>query len=205
MHPGGIKFGLSQGLLELSRGDVVVSARFLDNLSEMARRKVRRRKRVMCIWDEVVRSALQRMPYSLTGVPRQEYVPFYTGLDRIILQTMMPIAERIQMGRRFLTKNFISENLQAIVMKDTRTTHPQTLNEHWRIQFRKNYAAIKSLCQQHAPEHLRHAELLSLCELNRWLTDRENRQLDEFTGSLFSKEFWERMTGQPSDGPHRDS
>jgi len=159
----------------------------------------------MCIWDEVVRNALQRMPYTLTGVPKQEYVPFYTGLDRIILVTMIPIAERIQMGRRFLRKHFISEHLWVIVNKDTRTTHPKTLNEHWRIQFRKNYAAIKSLCRQHAPEHLRHAELLALCELNRWSTERENRLMDEFTASCFTKEFWERITGKPSDLPHRDS
>ena len=145
------------------------------------------------------------MPYTLEGVPRQEYMPFYAGIRRTILQTMMPIAEQIQMGRRFLTKTFISDKLWAIVTKDTRIIRGQTLNEHWRLEFRKNYAAIKSLCRQHAPEHLRHAELLALCELNRWMTKLENRRQDEFTASLFSKEFWERMTGQPSDGPHRDT
>src|SRR5689334_10374354 len=98
MHPAGIKFGLSQGLLEFRGADVVVTDRFLENLSEMARRKIRRRKRVMCIWEEVLTSGLRKTPYSLTDVPRWEYMPFYTGYERVVLQSMMPIAEQIQMG-----------------------------------------------------------------------------------------------------------
>jgi hypothetical protein len=52
MHPGGIGFGLSQGLLELNGDKVVVSAPFLKQLSEIARRWVRRRKRVMDVFDD---------------------------------------------------------------------------------------------------------------------------------------------------------
>ena len=200
MHPGGIKFGLSQGLLELNGDKAVVSAPFLEHLSEIARRWVRRRKRVIHIFDMVVTDALHRMPYTLDSVPRQEFVPFYTGLDRVVFQTMMPIAEEVGMGYRFLNKYFVSEGVWNELHKDTRTTHPKTPNEVWRIQFRKKYAAILALCRRNAPAHLRHAELLTLCEFYEWKTDLERARMNAFTSSLFSKEFWERMTGLPWKG-----
>jgi hypothetical protein len=187
MHPAGIKFGLSQGLLELRGAEVVVSGAFLENLSAMARRKIRRRKRVMCIWDEVLASGLRHTPYSLTGVPRQEFVPFYTGMERIIFQSVMPIAEQIQMGRRLGHRHFIADALYARLNRDLRRYHARTRNEAWRIRFRQIYAAIISLCKEHAPEHLRHAELLALCELNRWQTYRENLRMDKFTESLLRR------------------
>ncbi len=38
MHPAGIQFGLSHGLLELNGGGTVLSPPFLERISEMARR-----------------------------------------------------------------------------------------------------------------------------------------------------------------------
>ena len=140
------------------------------------------------------------MPYTLDGVPRQEYVPFYTGLHRVVFQTMMPIAEEVGMGHRFLKKYFVSEGMWDELKKDTRTTHPKTWNECWRIQFRKQYAAIQALCRRNAPAHLRHAELLTLCEFYESKTDLERARMTAFSSTFFSKEFWERMTGLPWKG-----
>jgi hypothetical protein len=189
MHPSGIKFGLSQGLLELSGADVVASRRSLENLSEMARRKIRRRKRVMCIWEEVLASGLRRTPYSLTGVPRQEFVPFYTGFERIVLQTMMPIAEQVRMGRRFGPRHFLAEGLLERLNKDTRRYYARTSNEAWRVRFRQIYCTVIQLCREHAPEYRCHAELLALCQFNNWQTDRENRKIAKFLDSLLHGHF----------------
>jgi hypothetical protein len=106
---------------------------------------------------------------------------------------MMPIAEQIQMGHRIFSKHFHADKLRAILNKDSRSVRVQSINEHWRLQFRKNYAAIIGLCKENAPEHLRHAELLALCELNRWMTELENRRIDEFSASLFSEDFQKRF------------
>jgi len=127
MHPGGIKFGLSQDLLELRGAHVVVSARFLENISAIARRWIRRRKRAMPQWEDIVGEALYSTPYSLEGSTRQEHVPFYMGLDRVILQTMMPIAEEAGMGKRSGDKYFVSSELITRVSKDTRSIHAPTL------------------------------------------------------------------------------
>jgi hypothetical protein len=57
----------------------------------------------------------------------------------------------------------------------------------WRMQFRKIYTVIIGLCKENAPLHLRHAELLALCELNRWMTPRELKCMDEFSRNFFRK------------------
>lgn len=86
MHPAGLKFGLTHGLLELDGGRVVLSPPLVESISAMARRKVQRRKRVLWIWDEAVAAGLRNVLVRIDA-PRQEYVPFYTGLDRIIFET----------------------------------------------------------------------------------------------------------------------
>ena len=52
MHPAGIKFGLTHGLLELDGERVVLSSPLVESISEMARRKVQRRKRVGVLFLE---------------------------------------------------------------------------------------------------------------------------------------------------------
>ena len=193
MHPSGIQFGLSQGLLELNGDAVVVSSPFRERISENARHWVRRRKRVLCIWDFVVIEALHDMPYSLEGARPRDYIPFYSGLDRAVLQSMMPIAEEVGMGHRYLKWHFLSENLWEQLRKDTRRCPTSGINGFWRVKFRKIYTAILGLCKENAPLHLRHAELLALCELNRWMTPRELERMDEFSKQFFSEEFRKRI------------
>ena len=72
MHPGGIKFGLSQDLLELRGADVVVSARFLENISAIARRWIRRRKRAMPQWEDIVGDPPAHLPISREGLPESQ-------------------------------------------------------------------------------------------------------------------------------------
>jgi hypothetical protein len=193
MHPSGIKFGLSQGLLELNGNDLVVSSPFRERISELARHWVRRRKRVLCIWDFVVTNALHDMPYSLEGARPRDYVPFYTGLDRAVLQSMMPIAEEVGMGHRWLQRHFDSEGVREQLHKDTRRCSASGRNGYWRLHFRKIYTVVIGLCKENAPLHLRHAELLALCELNHWMTPRELKRMDEFSKQLFSEEFRKRI------------
>ena len=193
MHPSGIEFGLSQGLLELNGDDVVVSGPFRERISEIARRWVRRRKRVLCIWDFVVTGALHDMPYTLAGTRPRDYVPFYTGLDRAVLQTMMPIAEEVGMGHRWLKRNFRSDGVWEQRRKDMRQCPGAGINGYWRVEFRRIYSVVIGLCKENAPAHLRHAELLALCELNRWVTPRELKRMDEFSKQLFSEEFRKRI------------
>ena len=133
------------------------------------------------------------MDYGLQDAKSRDYMPFYTGLDRAVLQAMMPIAGEVGMGRRSGKRSFISDIVYQRPNQDTRRYYAPTLNAAWRVRFRKIYAVIVGLCRENAPQHLRHAELLSLCELNRWMTPRELKRMDELSKQFFSEEFRKRI------------
>jgi hypothetical protein len=180
MHPAGIKFGLSHALLELNGADVTLSGRFLESISDMARRKIQRRKRVTFVWDEVVYSGLRRV-FEGTTAPRQEVTPFFTGLDRVVLETLMPIAEKAKIGHRDGRYFFADGTFWARFRMDIRRPHMRREpGAAWRLHFRETYAVIKELCATHTPENLRHAELLALCQINDWNLSRNRLTIDDF-------------------------
>ena len=186
MHPAGIKFGLSHGLLELSGADVVLSQPLLESISEMARRKIRRRKRVLWIWDEAVAAGLRNV-YARNGLvridaPRSEYVPFYTGLDRIIFQTMGAIAEKAKIAEKYGGRCFLAEHtFYRRFRQDVRRPHMRLeANLAWRLHFRETYARIKRLLAEYSPEHMRHAELLALCQLDNWDRSPNKLTIEDF-------------------------
>ena len=179
MHPAGIKFGLTQGVLELNGADVVISGRFLEIISELAPRKIRRRKRVMHIWEEVISAGIAQM-YESTTAPRQEYVPFFTGLDRIVLESLMPMAEKAKIGHRDGKYFFNDRTFWDRFRKDIRRPHMRNEpSAAWRQHFRECYAAIKQLCAENSPENIRHAELLSLCQINNWNFSRHRLTIED--------------------------
>ena len=180
MHPSGIKFGLSHGLLELNGAGVVLSPPLLESISEMARRKVRRRKRVIWIWDEAVTAGLRKVLVRIDA-PRQEVVPFYTGLDRIIFETMMPIAEKAKIAERY-GKHFFSEcTFYRKFRNDIRRPHMRLeANLAWRLHFRETLALIRQLLAEYSPEDMRHAELLALCQLDNWNRSPNKLTIEDF-------------------------
>ena len=180
MHPAGIKFGLSHGLLELDGSRVVLSPPLVESISAMARHKVQRRKRVLWIWDEAVAAGLRNLPVRIDG-PRQEYVPFYTGLDRIIFETLGPIAEQAMIAERY-GKYFSSEHTFYRKMRqDIRRPHMRLeANLAWRLHFRETLALIRQLLTQYSPENMRHAELLALCQLDNWDRSPNKLTIEDF-------------------------
>jgi hypothetical protein len=133
------------------------------------------------------------MPYTLDGAKKRDFMPFYTGLDRAVLQSMIPIAEEVGMGHRWLKRHFDSDGMRERLLKDRRRCPADGINAHWRVEFRRIYSVVNGLCKENAPAHLRHAEFLALCELNRWMTPRELKRMDEFTKQFFSEEFRKRI------------
>jgi hypothetical protein len=181
MHPAGIKFGLTLGLLELKGDGVVLSPALLENISEMARRKVRRRKRVTWIWDEAVTAGLQRMMPVLIEAPRQEYVPFYTGFDRIVFETMMPIAERAKIAERHGRYFFSEPTFYRKMRQDIRRPHMRLeANLAWRLHFREVVGLVKQLLAEHSPEDMRHAELIALCQVDNWDHSLNKLTIEDF-------------------------
>jgi len=181
MHPAGMKFGLTLGLLELKGDGVVLSPALLENISAMARRKVRRRKRVTWIWDDAVTAGLQRMMPVIIKAPRHEYVPFYTGFDRIVFETMMPIAEKAKIAERHGRYFFSEHTFYRKMRQDIRRPHMRLeANLAWRLHFREVLGLIRQLLAEYSPEDMRHAELLALCQLDNWDHSRNKVTIEDF-------------------------
>lgn len=168
MHPAGIKFGLSAGLLEFRRADVVVSDHLLESISKEARRRIKIGRRVpaIYIWDHVVSHGIRNV-FEQTTAPRQEVVPFFTGLDRVLNETLMFLAERAEIGRKigreFLTGKVFwdefGERIRGLKLG-------QNMDEVRRLFFLECCDVVRSLCKQHDPDNLRHADLIALFMFN---------------------------------------
>ena len=181
MHPAGIKFGLSLGLLQLEGSGVFLSTPLLESISSMARRKVQRRKRVIWIWDDAVTAGLHKLMPLCIEAPRQEFVPFYTGLDGIIFDTLGPVAERAQIAMRY-GRRFSSNPLFYRKMRqDIRRPHMRLeANLAWRLHFRETLAVTRSQLAEYSPEDIRHAELIALCQLDNWDHSPNKLTIEDF-------------------------
>jgi hypothetical protein len=177
MHRAGLKFGLSQGLLELKGASFVVSPQLLENISGIARRKIRSGKRVTDIWNVVMAGGLRKTAFSLAGVPREEYQAFFAAIDGVVMRTMTDVANEIHMGRR--CGLFFATDIRYAQELNKYCPRLRSADEDDRVRFRQTYAAIIGLCKRYGPDHLRHAELLTLCDFNTWLTSRGHFADDE--------------------------
>src|SRR5215467_1910153 len=168
VHPAGIKFGLSTGFLELRRADVVVSDQLLESISKEARRRIKIGRRVpaVYIWDHVVSHGIRNV-FQSTTAPRQEVIPFFTGLDRVLNETLMFLAEKAEIGRKvgreFLTGRVFwdefGERIRRLQLTDN-------IDEVRRIFFLECCETVRFLCKRSDPDNFRHADLMALFMFN---------------------------------------
>jgi hypothetical protein len=168
VHPAGIKFGLSEGLLQLRGADVVVSDQLFEALSAEARRRIKLGRRVdgYLIWDHVVNRGLCRV-FQQTSAPRQEVVPFFMALDRVIRESLMPLADRAQIGRK-IGRDFIAQAAFDDEFRNriVRLDFAHDVAQARRLLFRECCDTVRALCAQHDPENTPHADLLALFMFN---------------------------------------
>jgi len=147
---------------------VVVADQLLESISVEARRRIHEGEPVTGtdIWDEVVNEGLGKV-FERTDAPRQEVVPFFLGLDRVLSETLMPLAERAGMGRKIgreflIDKAFwdeFGERIRGLQLTDD-------MIEARKLFFRECCNTVRILCVQHDPDNARHADLLALFVFN---------------------------------------
>src|SRR6266566_2864120 len=101
MHPSGVQFGLSRGLLQLRGEEVLLSDQLLETISVEAQLRIHLRKPPIdgnFLVDMTVRAAQSELG-SETG-RRQEIVPFFTGLNRTMYYTLCRVAERAGLAHK---------------------------------------------------------------------------------------------------------
>src|SRR6266850_5097106 len=102
MHPSGIQFGLSRGLLQLWGEEVLLSDQLLDAISLEAQVHLRLGKPPIdgnFLVDITVRAAQSALGNPQTG-RRQEIVPFFAGLNRTMYHTFCSVAERAGLAHK---------------------------------------------------------------------------------------------------------
>src|ERR1700746_85060 len=102
MHPSGVQFGLSRGLLQLRGDEVLLSEELVETISQEAQKHVQLRKPPIqgnFLVDITVRAAQNALGTQQQG-RRGEIVPFFTGSNRTMYYTFCRIAERAGLAHK---------------------------------------------------------------------------------------------------------
>ena len=105
--------------------------------------------------------------FESTTAPRQEVVPFFTGLDRILSETLMFLAEKANIGRK-IEREFLTGKVFWDEFGDRirRLQLGDDLDEVRKLFFLECCDVVRFLCKQHDPENSRHADLIALFMFN---------------------------------------
>ena len=102
MHPSGIQFGLSRGLLQLRGEEVLLSDQLVEAISAQAQLHLQKGRHPIqgnFLVEITVRAAQDAAAHQLPGT-RQEMTPFYAGLNRTMYYTLCRVAERAGLAHK---------------------------------------------------------------------------------------------------------
>src|SRR2546422_2325337 len=102
MHPSGVQFGLSRGLLQLRGEEVLLSDQLLEAISLEAQLHLHLGRPPIqgnVLVDITVRAAQNALGND-QGARRQEIVPFDAGLNRTMYYTLCRVAERAGLAHK---------------------------------------------------------------------------------------------------------
>src|ERR671925_1434044 len=108
MHPLGVEFGLSRGLLQLRGDEVHLSDQLLEAISMEAQKHLQLGRppiRGNFLVDLTVRAAQDALTTQQQG-RREEMVPFFAQLNRTMYYTLCRVAERAGLARKEPTRLF---------------------------------------------------------------------------------------------------
>ena len=102
MHPSGVQFGLSRGLLQRRGEEILLSDQLLETISRQAQMHVQLGRpaiRGNFLVDITVRAAQDALGNHYQG-RREEIVPFFASLNRTMYYTLCGVAERAGLAHK---------------------------------------------------------------------------------------------------------
>src|SRR5437016_8078727 len=102
MHPSGIQFGLSRGLLQLRGEEVLLSDQLVEAISAQAQLHLQNGRHPIqgnFLVEITVRAAQDAAAHQLPGT-RREMTPFFTDLNRTMYYTLCRVAERAGLAHK---------------------------------------------------------------------------------------------------------
>lgn len=173
MHPLGVEYGLSRGLLQRRGDEVLLSQQIIEVVSAAAQLHVQLGRPPIqgnFLVDMTVR-AVQEVIQTQHQGRSQEITPFFTALNRTMYYTFCRIAEQaglaIKEPRRLMTNmefwDEFTEGAADILFKPGKST-----KKFQKALFKVCYELARKRYAQHDPENIRHAELMALFMFNFW-------------------------------------
>ena len=173
MHPSGVQFGLSRGLLQLRGEEILLSDQLLEAISVEAQLHIHLRRPPIqgnFLVDITVRAAEKALWDDSTG-RRQEINPFFAGLNRVMYYTLCRVAERAGLAhkepRKLMTNpNFWKEFSTWAV--DIKIKRGESMAKIQKSLFKVCHEIVKRRYAENDPENARHADLIALFMFNFW-------------------------------------
>jgi hypothetical protein len=175
MHPSGVQFGLSRGLLRLEGEEVVLSDKLLDTISLEAQWRIHSGKPPiddMFLVDVLIRSAREAIKNE-QNPRRQEVVPFLAGLSRTLYTTLSGVAARAGLGQREGNQLVTSPELWNEFTATAALNVKAQKRDHGMAKLQKGlFKVCRELVgqryAQNDPDNARHADLIALFIFNLW-------------------------------------
>ena len=172
MHPSGVQFGLSKGLLQLRGGEVLLSDSLFEAISVEAQLHLHLGKPPIqgnFLVDITVRAAQSALE-NQSG-RRQEIVPFFASLNRTMYYTLSRVAERAGLARkeprRLITDpGFWDEFCKGAL--DVKIKPGKSVAKIQKSLFKVCHEIVKKRYAQSDPGNARHADLIALFMFNFW-------------------------------------
>ena len=173
MHPSGVQFGLSRGLLQLRGEEVLLSEELVERISVEAQIHLRLGRPPIkgnFLVDITVRAAQNALGTQQQG-QRQEIVPFFTGLNRTMYYTFCRLAERAGLAhkepRRLMTNpEFWKEFSERAV--DLKAKPGKSIAKLQKVLFKVCHELVTKRYAENDPDNARHADLIALFMFNFW-------------------------------------
>ena len=173
MHPSGVQFGLSRGLLQLHGEEVLLSDQLLETISLQAQTHLQLGRPPIqgnFLVDITVRAAQDALGNQHQG-RREEIVPFYANLNRTMYYTLCGVAERAGLAhkepRRLLTNpDFWNEFSTKAV--DANIKPGKSPAKIQKALFKVCHQIVREQYAKNDPGNVRHADLIALFMFNFW-------------------------------------
>ncbi len=173
MHPSGVKFGLSQGLLRLWGKDVILCDSLLEAISAEAQVHLRLGKPPIqgnLLVDMTVRAAQNALGSERKGRPK-DINPFFAGLNQAMYYTCCHVAERAGLAHKEPKKlitdpGFWEEFSNGAV--DIKITPGKNMAKLQKSMFKVCHDIVKKRFAENDPDNVRHADLIAIFMFNFW-------------------------------------
>jgi hypothetical protein len=173
MHPSGVQFGLSRGLLQLRGDEVLLSDELVATISEAAQKHLQLGKPPIqgnFLVDITVRAAQNALGTQHQG-RRQEIVPFFASLNRTMYYTLCRVAERAGLAHkepaRLMTNSDFWDEFSTKAV-DANIKPGKSIPKIQKALFKICLQIVKDRYALNDPDNIRQADLTALFMFNFW-------------------------------------